>query len=399
MNFLPLQILVRHSSFCKHRAQMKETTILIWLLLFLFSANPTIGQQTKIDVAIHFRADTSKKEIKEVAELWANYLNSQPDSLYDNPYWNNAEKVKYKNFDFSTSYMYQLPSKQLLKYYKPTILSIVKEGEYYGIRTLFSAEGLEGIYRKSNPLCITKLYAVKENGEWRLKNALPVITEKWNKKTIGKITFIYPQHHQFNNDLAIKANQFCNELSKEFKFPDWEPFEFYITESGDEMGRLLNFDFYAVGYTMGIGDKNKRILLSGLGSEYYPHELVHLILPKFERHGLIEEGFTTWKGGQNGKTFEESAELLANELVKNDTVTFSDILDRNWGWQCAAFYTTGAVFCKAAYDKGGIDLVKKLLETPDDNEKLVKTICSLFEIKGKDINVFWRSEVLKFKRK
>ncbi len=379
---------------------MKETTISIWLLLFLFSANPTIGQQTKIDVEIHSRVDTSKKEIKEVAGLWANYLNSTPDSLYDNPYWNNAEKGKYKGFDFSIPYLYQLPSRQLLNYFKPTILSIAQEGEYYGIRTLFSAEGLEGAYRKSNPWCITKLYAVKENGEWRLKNALPVITEKWNKKTIGKITFIYPQQHKFNSDLATKANQFCNELSKEYKFPGWKPFEFYITENGDEMGKLLNFDFYAAGYTTGIGDKYMRILLGGTGSEYYPHELVHLILPEFKRHGLIEEGFATWKGGQEGgKTFEESAEVLADELAKSDTVTFSDILNKKWGWQYAAFYTTGAVFCKAAYDKGGISLVKKLLETPNDDEKLVETICSLFEIKGKDINAFWRSEVLKFKSK
>jgi hypothetical protein len=377
---------------------MKATTISIWLLLFLLSENPTMGQQTKIDVAIHSRADTSKKEIKEVAELWTNYLNSNPDSLYDNPYWSNAEKSKYKSFDFSAPYLYQFPSEQLLHHYKPTILSIEKEGEYYGIRTLFSADALEGIYRKSNPWCITKLYAVKENGEWRLKNALPVITEKWNKKTIGKINFIYPQHHKFNNDLAIKANQFCNELSKEFNFPEWEPFEFYITESADEMGKLLNFDFYSAGYTTGIGDNDKRVLLSGMGSEYYPHEFVHLILPKLDRHGLIEEGFATWKGGQGEKTFEESAELLANELAKNQTVTFSDILAKNWGWQYASFYTTGAVLCKAAYDKGGLSLVKKLLETPRDDEKLVAALCSLFEIKGRDINTFWRSEVLKFKR-
>lgn len=376
---------------------MKETAISIWLLLFLFFANSTIGQQ--IEVTIHSRVDTSKKEIREVAGLWINYLNSRPDSLYDNPYWNNIEKVKYKSFDFSTPYLYQLPSKQLLNYYKPTILSIEKEGEYYGIRTLFSADGLEGAYRASNPWCITKLYAVKENGEWRLKNALPVITEKWDQKTIGKITFIYPQHHKFNTSLATKANQFCNELAKEFNFPEWKPFDFYITESGDEMGKLLNFDLYAAGYTTGIGMNDKRILLSGMGSEYYPHEFVHLILPEFDRHGLIEEGFATWKGGQRGKTFEESAELLANELAKNDTVTFADILNKNWGWQYTAFYTTGAVFCKAAYDKGGINLVKKLLETPNDDEKLVETICSLFEIKGNDINAFWRSEVLKFKRK
>ena len=378
---------------------MKKTIISIWILIFLFSAIHTFGQQTKIDATIHSRVDTTQKETKEVAKLWVDYLNSKPDSLYDNPHWNNDEKRKFKKFDLSVPYMYQLPSNQLLNYYKPTILSIEKEGDNYGIRTIFSAEGLQGEYRKSNPWCITKLYAVQEDGKWKLKNALPIITDKWNKKTLGKITFIYPPYHQFNNDLATKASQFCNEIIETFKFPAWEPFDFYITDSGGELGKLLNFDFYFAGYTTGIGMNDNRILLSGLGSEFYPHEFIHLIVPKKDRHWIIEEGFATWKGGQGGKSFEESAKLLANELAKNDTVTFSDVLNKKWGWQYAAFYTTGAIFCKAAYDKGGVVLVKKFLEIPPNDEKLIDAICKLFEIKKVDIDSFFRKEVLKFKTK
>lgn len=375
---------------------MKKMVISIWLLLFSFYADNTFAQQTKIDVIIHSRVDTTNREVKEVALLWISYLNSKPDSLYDNPYWNNAEKLKFKSFDFSMEYLYQFASSQLLRYYKPTILSIEKEGDHYGIRTIFAAEGPQEGRRKSNPWCITKLYAIKDNGEWKLKNALPIITENWNKKTLGKITFIYPRHHKFNEDLATKADLFCDEISKEYKFSDWKPFDFYITHSGDELGKLLNFDFFFAGYTVGIGMNGNRMLLSGLGSEYYPHEFIHLIIPKKERHWIIEEGFATWKGGQGGKTFEESAKLLANELAKNDTIKFSDVLNKTWGWQYAAFYTSGAVLCKAAYDKGGIVLVKKLLDIPPDNEKLLEVIGKLFEINKVDIDSFWRKEVLKF---
>jgi hypothetical protein len=383
----------------KRHALMRKNVLSIWLILFSFYTNKTFAQQAKIDVTIHARVDTTNPEIKEVAMLWINYLNSKPDSLYDNPYWNKAEKQKFKRFDFSIDYLYQFPSSQLLRYYKPTILSIEKEGDNYGIRTIFSADGLAEEYRKSNPWCITKLYAIKENDAWKLKNALPIITENWNKKTIGKITFIYPQHHKFNNDLAVKANQFCNDITEKFKLPEWEPFDFYITDSGDELGKLLNFDFYFAGYTTGIGMYDNRILLSGLGSEYYPHEFIHLILPKRERHGLIEEGFATWNGGQGGKTFEESAKLFANELANNDTITFADVLGKKWGWKYAAFYTTGAIFCNAAYDKGGVALLKELLEIPPDDEKLIEAICKLFAIKEADIDSFWRKEVLKFQAK
>jgi hypothetical protein len=378
---------------------MKKKIISICLFLFLLSTNQTFGQHTKVDVTIHSRVDTTHSEIKEVAALWTNYLNAKPDSIYDNPYWNNAEKLKFRDFDFSQAYLYQFPSNQLSEYYKPTILSIEKEGENYGIRTIFSADGLQGAYRRSNPWCITKLYAVKENGEWRLKNALPIITENWNKKALGKITFIYPPHHKFNEELATKAILFCNEISAEFQFPEWKPFCFYITDSGDELGKLLNFDFFFAGYTTGIGMNDNRMLLSGLGSAYYPHEFIHLIIPKQERHWIIEEGFATWKGGTMGKTFNEVAVTLANQIDVNDSITFTDVLNKKWGWQYAAFYTTGAIFCKAAYDKGGVTLVKKLLETPNDNEKLIETICKLFEIEKEAVGTFWRREVLKFKTK
>jgi hypothetical protein len=354
----------------------------------------TSFENPNIQVEIHSRVDTTKHEIKEIATLWTNYLNSEPDKVSDNPYWNEAEKLKYKDFDFSRRFLYQVPSDQLLRNYIPKILSIEKEGDHYGIRTMYSADGLEGEYRKSDPWAIQKLYAVREDNQWRLKNSLPIITNHWNRKTIGKITFIYSPYHPFNEALAVKANEFCNQVKDEFKFPDWEPFDFYITESGDELGRLLNFDFFAAGYTTGVGLHEKRILLSGIGSEYYPHEFIHLIVPQFERHGLMEEGFATWKGGQDGKTFEESVSLFANELSKNDTVTFLDVLNRQWGWQYAAFYTTGAIFCNSAYQKGGVNLVNELLKIPNDSEKLVDNLCLIFDIEKKDFDDFWRNETL-----
>lgn len=356
----------------------------------------TINVQNRIEVEIHSRVDTTNTEIKEIATLWINYLNSEPDKVSDNPYWNEEEKNLYSDFDLSRTLLYQFPSENLLRYFKPKILTIEKEGEHYGIRTIFSAEGLEGEYRKSDPWAIQKVYAVKENNQWKLKNALPIITTDWNKKTAGKITFIYPHNHKFNQELADQANQFCNEITNEFEFPEWEPFDFYITQSGDELGKLLNFDFFFAGYTTGIGLNEKRILLSGLGSEYYPHEFIHLIVPKFDRHGLIEEGFATWKGGQSGKSFEESAKLFANELAKNDTVTFLDVLNRKWGWQYAAFYTTGAILCNSAFEKGGVRLVNEILKIPNNTESLIDNLCLMFNIHKKDFDNFWRKETLRY---
>jgi len=66
---------------------------------FFVFCRPDLGQQTKIDVAIHSRVDTSKKEIKEIAALWVHYLSFC--SLFEikgkdiNAFWR-SEVLKFK---------------------------------------------------------------------------------------------------------------------------------------------------------------------------------------------------------------------------------------------------------------------------------------------------------------
>lgn len=376
---------------------MKQSLL---LFLIVFSWGQTFAQKSSLDFTIHARVDTSKQETREIVALWTNYLSSGPDSIYNNPYWNEEEKRRYRDFDLTRSFIYQFPSAQLLNYYKPTILSVEKEGDIYAIRTLFSADGLDGVYRRSNPWCITRLYAVKENNHWKLKNALPILTQSWKRTQIGKITFIYPPEHQFNEALAYKANEFCDSIASKFEFTDWKPFEFYITKSGDEIGNLLGFDFYFTGYSTGMGIKERRSLFCSNGTEWYPHEFVHLIDGDYKRHGIIEEGFATWASGQVSyeTTFESAAKTLAQALSKNDTVTFLDIVNKKWGWQNASlyYYSTGAILCKAVYDKGGVTGLKRLLETPPENDKLIRIICELLKIETSDLEKFVRSEIMKY---
>lgn len=368
----------------------------LFIFLFVLSCGQAFSQKQTFDLAIHSRVDTTKQETKEIVALWINYLSSNPDSIYDNPCWSEEDKKKYRDFDFTRKFIYQLPSKQLLNYYKPTILSVEKEGDNYTIRTLFNAEGIEGDYKKSNPWCITKLYAIKENNKWKLKNPLSILTQTWKRKTVGKINFIYPPDHQFNEILGYKANDFCDSITLKFQLPNWKPFDFYITKSGDELGKLLGFDFFFTGYTTGMAMNEERILFSGFDSEWYPHEFVHLVVENKKRHEMIDEGFATLLGGAKGKTFNESAKLIAQQLAKNETVKFDDILNKKWGWQFAAYYTTGAIVCKLIYEKGGITSLKKLLDTPPDNDLLKQTICTLLKIKATDLDKYFRTETLKY---
>ncbi len=365
------------------------------LMLSLALTKMALCQNGQIEVTIHARVDTSSTEIKQVATLWTNYLNSKPDSIYNNPFWNSEEKLKYKDFDLSRRFMYPFPSNQLLNYYKPTILAIEKEGESYAIKTIFFCDNLEGNYRKSNPWCITKLYAIKEKGEWKLKNALSVVTENWNRRTIGNINYIYPDSHVFNDELALKSNELCNQITDEFNFPNWQPFDFYMTKNPDEMGQLLNFDFYFTGYSTGIGMSENHLLFSAFDSEFYPHEFIHLIVPEFDRHSLIEEGFATWKGGTMNQTFEESVKKLSQAYFNTTEITSESIFSQEWGKEFGAYYILGALCCKAAYEKGGIEQLKKILSIPNDDQVLKQKLNELLGIK--DFNTFIQNELSKYK--
>lgn len=366
------------------------------ILFFLCLAAAGFAQEQKIEVTIHARVDTTNPEIKAVIKLWTNYLNAAPDSKYNNPYWNNTEKMTYADFDLSRKFIYQVPSGQLLHYYKPTVLSVEKEGSYYSIKTIFLADNTVSPESNANPWSITKLYAVKEKNEWKLTNALPVITKKWRRKKVGEITFIYPPSHQFNLQSAKRSNDFCKYLQIKFNLPAVKPFDFYITGNADDMGKLLNFDFYFAGYTTGAAMRNNNILVSGLGSEYYPHELVHMMLPDAERHSMIEEGFASWQGGSYGRTFKENILLLAGLINNNDPVTFDDVLKKTGGWQIGAYYTTGAILCQAAFETGGSASVQSLLNIPNEDSQLIETVCKIFKIKKEDIDAFWKTKVVMY---
>ena len=359
------------------------------------------AQSSSIGITLHARVDTTQQEIKAISQLWINYLLSRPDSIYDHPCWNSAEKKTYRDFDFTRQFLYPFPSKQLLSYYAPTVLSIEKEGAYYAIRTLFQADGLEGVYRASNPWCITKIYAIKEQHQWKLMNALPVVTKHWKRTTVGKITFIYPPEHSFNLPLAKRANRFCDSLAKRYGNGEWSPFDYYITTSGDALGRLLGFDFYYTGYSTGMTMKERSMIFTGCGTEWYPHEFVHWVVGNKQRHGLVEEGFATWVSGQvsNETSFKQAVQKLAVALSKNDTVTVQDIIDKKWGWQNASlyFYATGAVFCQLVYDKKGLEGLQQLLALPADKAVLLNQLCTLLDVTPAELLPLLRKQVNKYR--
>lgn len=197
----------------------------ILLILVLFSCNTEKnkgeskenelfqGIERNIELQISSRVDTSNTDVKAVLNLYENYINSQPDSIYDNPYWNSEEKTRYKDFDFSRINIYNgISSSQLFRIYTPFVLSIEPIDEKFQIKVLYSNSATEPPYVGSKVWCIHKLNAIREKGVWKLENALEEKTKYWKKKQVGFIEYVFPREHQFNIERANKALTFCKEI-------------------------------------------------------------------------------------------------------------------------------------------------------------------------------------------
>jgi hypothetical protein len=85
------------------------------------------------------------------------------------------------------------------------VLSIKSNNGVYSIKAQFG-------YCKENGepfiLSIVNYYAKKENGVFKLYNALTFNKQKWLKTKVEFVNSYYPKYHKFNNEKAIKRNNF-----------------------------------------------------------------------------------------------------------------------------------------------------------------------------------------------
>jgi hypothetical protein len=379
---------------------MRKTIFFIFFLYpgILFLHSFAFSQGYTVDMTITARVDTTNKDIKDIFELYKNYLLSRPDSVYDNSFWNESEKIKYGDFDLTRSsfFLNGFLNYSILARFKPVVLAIEPENGKYSIRTLFYAEDLQGKSKQSNPWCITKIFAVKENETWKLENALPNIIKNWNVEKKEHITFYYPDTHKYSNELASKSDNFCDSIIRYYRFPQPENINFYICRSADEVGELMGFEYFFTGYTAGKTIKENNIIFSGLNSEWYPHELVHMIVPENKlRHKIIDEGFATFIGGSGTETFEDSFNTLSQFINENDTISFDDILTWKVDSQ-AAFYTGGAVLCKLVEEYKGVDGINELLLSDTSSDDILyDVVMHILKMDKISFSDAWKQAIIK----
>lgn len=191
-------------------------------------------------------------------------------------------------------------------YYKPTILSIDPVNEYFQIKTMFAYALDTG---NVEVLCTMNVYAKKENGEFKLYNSLPINSQDWKEKTTRNIQYHYPASHLFNPTLADSMNVFIDTLKAKFKIDTTYTVTFYFADDWDVIQQAKGFDYYTgmgnIPQIQGRQNGINKMVFSGAGNEWYPHELVHIYLyPEFSKAGFFHEGIASLLGGHAGKSLE-----------------------------------------------------------------------------------------------
>ena len=368
------------------------------IVLILFPIFKSFGQS----VTINYDIDTNTFKVSEPLNLWLDFLNTKDDSL-GSKYWNSCEVKKYGE----TSYFLIEKELQfgmdnylkLLSYSDIKIISIKKIENYFKITSIMEFKTKE---RTSNVNYIFHVYAGMENGKLKLFNPLEINTKlNFKSTTIGYIKYHYPKFHKFNYELAKKQSDYLFELSNKFKV-DIDTVDYYFSNTNSELLEVRGFDFL-IGNSgekipSGRADPANRIVYaSGIG-EYYPHELIHFLLnPKFPNcHLWINEGVATYFGMSRGKELDWHLRKVNKYLIEHPEINLSEMLRLKTLDQYTDYrYVLGGWIIKKAFEKGGYELVKKMMNSGKTKIDFYNAIEKHLGIKQHDLNNKIRKELSK----
>lgn len=105
------------------------------ILFFLTSTSVLFAQQSQIHVEVTSAVDTSNSRISQIVQLWENYLNSNPDSAYINPYWSESEQRRYNPVDLVAHTWWSPSFYSFLNRLKAKVLSVSEVGDSSILRT------------------------------------------------------------------------------------------------------------------------------------------------------------------------------------------------------------------------------------------------------------------------
>ncbi len=371
---------------------------LSFLLPCLFLVN-IIYCQT---IFINYDIDTTRPSIAHPLKCWIDFLNTKDDSLGAR-YWNKEEVKQYgynsyflleSHLDFGSPNLLQV-----LGYSSIKVLSVIQQPDYYKITSQmeFKPNG-----NRSNIQYIFSVYAKAKGTEFKLYNALTVHSAlHLNHSTLGFVEYYYPKSHRFNKELAQQQDELLLSLCKNLELQP-TTVRYYFADTQEEINRIKGFDFI-IGSSgeqlpSGIADPDHHIVYSSGLYENYPHEIIHVLLRKKypQLHYWFDEGVATCFGQSRGKDLDWHLQKVNTYLKAHPEVDLNQLLTlRNLDGSTGFKYALGGFLIQYAKEKGGFDLIKKLLLSGETDEQFYEALKNLLGIAPDQINNFIRTELAK----
>ncbi|MEZ0611435.1 hypothetical protein ACAW74_23185 [Fibrella sp. WM1] len=351
-------------------------------------------------ISLHPLVDTTQSDIRQAVTLWTTYLRSRPDSLYDNPYWNDAEKQAAAAFGGRFDLLEREFEPTLYRGYPVQILSVVNYNGLYQIKSLFGGNNPKG--RSPNLVAITNVYArpgtADATAPWQLYNALPINRDKlWQGLRVGYVQYYFPRYHVFDKRKALQLNDFIEQLCRDFSVPP-QAIEYYLADTAEELRQLRGIDYEATlsGASKPTGRAvDNRVFCSGLG-EFYPHEVVHVLLnPHFpNQHPWVVEGVATWLGGSRGQPLSWHLHRTATYLTQHPELNLANLLTlRNLDEYTDYRYALGGLLCQLIHEKGDYPLLKQVMNAGRTDAVLYQAIDTYLGVPRPQLNTYLREKL------
>lgn len=343
-----------------------------------------IGQS----ISFNAQVNLENQEVAAVARLIEAYLSSNPQDQKANSYWNQEDQERYTDYDFLESEFQ--PS--LYMGYPAHVLSITKEKDHFRIKVKFA-------HAKAVPplLAIVNYVAKKQNGVYRLYNALEFNRRNWERHSLGMVQFYHPSYHQFDSLKAQALVDFIEESCMNFAVIP-RPMEYYFANSFGEVQALRGFDYY-------LGEENSqdpsgkaaenKVYCGGMG-EYYPHEVFHVqIDPYFpNKHFWLSEGIATLLGGSRGENLNWHIKRCHAYLEQHPEIDLSKALElRNMDDSTAYHYVLGGLIAQRILEKGGYPLLIEFMQSGKTDQEYYAALERFLGVAQSDLNQYLRAQL------
>jgi hypothetical protein len=383
----------------RYQAMVRYSTGLI--LLSAIAVASAHAQTPSTSVSTGFGVDTSIADVRNIVALVRAYLAKPDTSARSRGLWTTSNDFDRRVGDVTAS--------QANQGFPATVVGVLSTpgDSVYTVRILYArSDSATGIA----PLALQRLYAIRESGSpfgFKLSGALPRMTNHWERRTTGPLTFIYAPGQHPNQARIDSVGRFVDSVAKMFKVPPPDHLDVLVGSDMDEVNHAIGLDFFpepsGPGTRSGGRNIGSVLLVANprIGEAYY-HEFVHAILGPNLRNGttLLGEGVATWLGGSRARAPREVYAAVRRYQLADSTLSLSRLYrtgfeDTDSVRQSDLVYGTGALIANAVYQKRGITGLRDLYRATGDPESMLRAIATALGIDPNDpgaLDRWWRAE-------